>query len=121
MHKNFLGCPHCAAKGKRKSVRPATAHRSPLVSRSDAKTFHLFLEESYVRPNSSHTGSEVVALFRYDVDPAGVVGESTLLVLPIVFNGASGGVQEIEKAADDLAETLASGKSLPRQYILATV
>jgi hypothetical protein len=42
------------------------------------------------------------------------MGESTLLVLPITSSGAGGGISEIEKAADDLAETLASGKSLPR-------
>jgi len=44
MYKNFVVCPHCAAKGKEGSVRPATAHRSPLVSRSDAKAFHIFLD-----------------------------------------------------------------------------
>jgi hypothetical protein len=114
MYKNFTACPHCAAKGRKRLVQPATAHRSPLVSRSDAKTFHLFLEESYVRPNSSHTGSEVVALFRFDLDPAGAKGESSLLVLPITSSAAGGGISEIEKAADDLAGTLARGKSLPR-------
>ena len=97
-------------------MHPATAHRSSLVSRSDAKVFHIFLEESYVRQNSSRTGSEVVALFRYDLDSAGVKGESTLALLPVASE-ASAGVPELEKAADDLAEILASGKSLPRQYV----
>jgi len=117
MYKNFVVCPHCAAKGKERSVRPATAHRSPLVSRSDAKAFHIFLEESYVRPNSSHTGLEVVALFRYDLDPAGVKGESTLVLRSVGSDETSTGALELEEAADDLAEILASGKSLPRQYV----
>ena len=117
MYKNFIVCPHCAAKGKERSVQPATAHRSPLVSRSDAKAFHIFLEESYVRPNSCHTGLEVVALFRYDLESAGVRGESTLVLLPVASGEASAGVPELEKAADGLAEILASGKSLPRQYV----
>jgi len=117
MDKNFVICPHCAAQGKERSMRPATAHRSPLVSRSDAKSFHIFLEESYVRPNSSHTGLEVVALFRYDLDPAGVKGESTLVVRSVGSDEASAGGPELEKAADDLAEILASGESLPRQYV----
>jgi len=111
--KNFVICPHCTAKGKERSVQPATAHRSPLVSRSDGKTFHIFLEESYVRPDSRRAKVEVVALFRYDLDSAGVKGESTLVFLPA-------GVPELEKAADDLAEVLNLGKSLPRQHILAS-
>jgi len=121
MYKNFIHCPHCAAKGKERAVQPATAHRSPLISRSDGKTFHIFLEESYIRPKSGHNGSEVVALFRYDLDPAGVKSESTLLLLPISSGAASTGVPELEKAADELAETLALGKSLPRQYALRSM
>jgi hypothetical protein len=116
MYKNFVICPHCEAKGKKRSVQPATAHRSPLVSRSDAKTFHIFLEESYVRPNSSHAGSEVVGLFRYDLDSAGVKGESTFVLLTLASGEANTGVPELEKAADDLAEILALGRSLPRQF-----
>ena len=75
------------------------------------------MEESYVRPNSAHTGSEVVALFRYDLDPAGIKGESTLVLLPVGSDEVSAGVLELEKAADDLADILASGRSLPRQYV----
>ena len=118
MFKNFLICPHCAAKGKQRSVQPATAHRSPLVSRSDAKTFHIFLEESYVRPDSSHAGSEIVALFRYDLDSAGVKGESTLVLLPLHSGEASAGQPELERAADSLADILVRGQSLSRQYVL---
>ena len=117
MYKNFVVCPHCAAKGKERSMHPATAQRSPLVSRSDAKSFHIFLEESCVRPNPSRTGWEVVALFRYDLDPAGVKSESTLVLLAVGSDESSASVLELEKAADHLAEVLASGKSLPRQYV----
>jgi len=118
--KNFVICPHCTAKGKERSVQPATAHRSPLVSRSDGKTFDIFLEESYVRPDSRRAKVEVVALFRYDLDSAGVKGESTLVFLPVASGDTSAGVPELEKAADDLAEVLNLGKSLPRQHILAS-
>jgi hypothetical protein len=118
MLRNFPTCPHCAAKGKQKSARPATAHRSPLVSRSDGKTFHVYLEESFIRPDSTHSASEVVALFRYDLDSAGVNGESTLVVIPLASVELRSGLSELEKAADELAEILGSGKSLPRQYVL---
>lgn len=118
MFKNFLTCPHCAAKGKGKSVRPATAHRSPLISRSDAKTFHIYLEESFIRPSPTRGGSEVVALFRYDLDSAGVNGESTLVVIPLASGEAGAGLSELEGAADELAEILGSGRNLPRQHVL---
>lgn len=120
MFKDFVVCPHCVAKGKDKSARPATAHRSPLVSRSDAKTFHIYLEESFIRPNSTHSGSEVVALFRYDLDSAGVHGESTLVLIPSVSGEPHAGLSELETAADELAEILGSGRSLPRQYALGS-
>lgn len=120
MLKNFAVCPHCLAKGKEKSARPATAHRSPLVSRSDAETFHVYLEESFIRPTSTHRGSEVVALFRYDLDSAGVNGESTLVLIPLAAAEPWSGLSELERAADELAEILGSGKSLPREYVLGS-
>jgi hypothetical protein len=118
MLKDFAVCPHCLAKGKEKSARPATPHRSPLVSRSDGKTFHVYLEESFIRPNSTKSASEAVALFRYDLDSAGVNGESTLVVIPLASGEAGVGLSELEGVADELAEILGSGKSLPRQYVL---
>jgi hypothetical protein len=120
MLKNFAVCPHCILKGKEKSARPATADRSPLVSRSDAKTFHVYLEESFIRPNSTHSGSEVVALFRYDLDSAAVRGESTLVLIPLISSEPHAGLPELETAADELAEILGSGRSLPRQYALGS-
>jgi hypothetical protein len=116
--KNFAVCPHCLAKGKEKSARPASPHRSPLVSRSNGQTFHVYLEESFNRPNSTHSGSEVVALFRYDLDSAGVNGESTLVVIPLASVELPSGLSELEDVADKMAKILGSGKSLPRQYFL---
>jgi len=49
-----------------------------------------------------------------------VKGESTLVFLPVASGDTSAGVPELEKAADDLAEVLNLGKSLPRQHILAS-
>lgn len=120
MFKNFLTCPHCAAKGKEKSARPATAHRSPLISRSDAEAFHVYLEESFIRPSPTRGGSEVVALFRYDLDSAGVKGESTLVLIPLVSGESVAGLSELEEAADELAGILVFGRSRPRQYALGS-
>jgi hypothetical protein len=56
MEKNFSICPHCAAKGKQRLVRPATPHRNS------------------TRAAPGEDGFEIVALFRYDLDLAEVKG-----------------------------------------------
>src|SRR5205807_2713267 len=80
MKRNFTVCPHCAATGKQRLIRPATP-RTPLISRSDSRSFHLFLEESNVSRPSGATDQEVAALFRYDLEPAGEKSESTLVTI----------------------------------------
>ena len=63
MEKDFVVCPHCAAIGKHRELRPAT-RRTPLVTRSDGRSFHLFLEESILSRPSGATDPEIAALFR---------------------------------------------------------
>ena len=71
MEKNFTHCPHCAVRGRDRIIQPAT-RRTPHLSRSDGMTFHLFLEELNVRPRDGHDphSRELIALFRYDLEPA---------------------------------------------------
>lgn len=116
MEKNFTNCPHCFAKGKDRVIRPATPQRTPLVSRSDGSSFHLFAEESHVRHAGSASGFEVVALFRYDLDPISVRSESSLVQLPIPTNDLQSTTDVLEEAADRLAEILARGIPLKRMY-----
>src|SRR5207302_9437106 len=80
MKRNFTVCPHCAATGKQRLIRPATP-RTPLISRSDSRSFHLFLEESNVSRPSGAPDQEVAALFRYDLDSAGEKSDSILLTI----------------------------------------
>jgi hypothetical protein len=74
------------------------------------------LEESYVR--SAGSAFEVVALFRYDLDPAEVTGDSTLVLLQV--SAADDSLRALQQAADRLASELAAGASLRRQYILGS-
>jgi len=115
VEKNFSLCPHCFAKGRQRQIRPATPHRTPLVSRSDGSSFHLFVEDSYVRPAPQRAGFEVLALFRYDLDPAEVKAESTLVVIPTQEREHSS--ELLEQAADQLAGMLAGGADLVRVYV----
>jgi hypothetical protein len=93
MYKNFSNCPHCLAKGQHRVIRPATPHRTPLITRSDGTSFHLFVEESYIRRASSKL--EGVALFRYDLDPAGAKAESVLAQLLVSGDDTTEALEEL--------------------------
>jgi hypothetical protein len=108
MEKNFINCPHCALKGKVKLVQPST-RRTPLISRSDAKTYHLYLEE-YMQSRPENW-----ALFRYDLDPKAVRGESSGVFLAVAGNDE----EQLEETADLLALILAEGTVPGRQYRLS--
>jgi hypothetical protein len=120
MEKNFTNCPHCAFLGKLRLVHPAT-HRTPLVSRSDARTFHLYLEESGVHRRSSDRQSEpqIYALFRYDLNPCSIKAESTLIVIPDAGDDEVR-LARIEEAADLLAELLQHAEVPHRLYKLTS-
>ena len=92
-------------------IRPAAPHRTPLITRSDGISFHLFVEESYVTRVSSQL--QVVALFRYDLDPAAVRAESALAHIALGDEDVAG---VLEQAADTLAEVLARGVPLDHVY-----
>jgi len=111
MESNFIVCPHCAANGKHRELRPAT-RRTPQVSRSDGRSFHLFLEESIISRPSGATDPEISALFRYDLDPAGERSESTLVT--IGPGGATGelALTQLEQSADRLAAILEERRSV---------
>jgi hypothetical protein len=112
---NFTFCPHCAASGKQRQIRPATS-RTPLISRSDGRSFHLFLEELNVSRPSGATDQEVAALFRYDLDPAGEKSESTLVTIRPA--GATGErvLAQLDQSADQLAAVLEKGDRLQKTY-----
>jgi len=115
MESNFVFCPHCAAKGKQRELRAATK-RTPHVSRSDGRTFHLFLEESIVSRPRGATGEEVAALFRYDFESAGQKSESTLVTIRPAAATAELVLRQLEVCADRLGATLEKGAQLQKTY-----
>lgn len=119
MEKNFSVCPHCAAKGKRRWVQAATPQRTPLVSRSDGSSFHLYLEESYISAARGGSGFEISALYRYDLDSFGIKGESTLVSVRVPAAESNAVSTQYEEAADRLASLLAKGASLLRHYVFS--
>jgi hypothetical protein len=125
MEKNFSNCPHCVSLGKVKLIRPAV--HGPLVSRSDGRTFHLYLEESGLHRQSSHgcpsdvqSEPQIYALFRYDLDPCSVKSESTLVIIPNAGDDETRTLKRLEQAADLLAEFLERAKAPGRLYKLTS-
>lgn len=118
MERNFINCPHCAFLGKAKLIRPAI--HGPLVSRSDGRSFHLYLEESGLHRGSSEPKSEpqIYALFRYDLDPRSVKSESTLVIISHAGDDETRKLTKLEEAADLLAELLERAEVPRRLYKL---
>jgi hypothetical protein len=116
MESNFSFCPHCAAKGKPRELRPAT-RKTPHISRSDSETFHLFLEESFVSRASGSTEQHVAALFRYDLDPRGEKSQSTLVTIRPAGLTEHLVLSQLEQSADRLAALLGQAKRLQKTYI----
>ncbi|HMK28554.1 MAG TPA: hypothetical protein VK473_02645 [Terriglobales bacterium] len=113
--KDFTDCPHCVLKGKPRRLRPAT-HRTPHISRSDGRSFHVFLEESSISRPSGGQEQEVVALFRYDLDPAREKSESTLVTIHPAGATTETVLAQLEYSADRLAAILESGQRLQKSY-----
>jgi len=118
MERNFTECPHCALFRKQKIIRPAI--HGPLVSRSDARTFHLYLEESGLHSRSSDPAWEprMQALFRYDLDTCSIKSESTLVTIQISEEDQSHELAKLEEAADRLAELLSRAEVPSRLYTM---
>jgi hypothetical protein len=118
MEKNFTMCPHCELRGESRNVGPST-RRTPLVTRSDGRTFHLYLEEQHRFSVPEHSiDRSTAALFRYDLDGGKIRGESTLVLIPEDGTGVPPGSDPLEYAADCLASLLAAGRVLMRRYHL---
>ncbi len=111
--KNFAKCPHCASKGRIFEIK--TGSSTPLISRSDASSFHLFL--LFLRRPLSPNKNRTMAFFRYALDKKAITDRPTVVVVedepgsPWEHTLAS-----IEAVADELAAKLKTGESLAGFY-----
>ncbi|HEY7616079.1 MAG TPA: hypothetical protein VH744_04690, partial [Terriglobales bacterium] len=76
-----------------------------------------FLEESHVSAAQPGPGFQIMALFRYDLDPAEIKGESTLVLVQVASADHDRVRVRYEYAADRLASLLGEGKILDRQFV----
>lgn len=119
MMKDFATCPHCEAKGNLDSMMPLSLE-TEIVSRSDGKSFHLFL---LLRPQPRHApsggiiASEMVALFRYAHDSLELESEPVDVTLEGLMGTTREQVnQQVQEVADLLVGILQSSRKLERRY-----
>jgi hypothetical protein len=112
--KNFERCPHCASKGRVFTVvrgGPST----PLVSRSDGRSYHLYLLILQVREQGPL--KRIVAHFRYALDAKGITNAPSSVILADAITGPNERINEmVELVADELEAKLKKGQSLAAIY-----
>jgi hypothetical protein len=98
-------------------MTPATPHTTPLVSRSDGTSFHIFLEESLISRQRPGDNYQISALYRYDLDPLKITGDSTLVSVQEPNRGEAIVRSRYEEAVDALTAILIQGRRLRRHYL----
>lgn len=106
--KNFVRCPHCTSKGRVFEVQRAPS--TPLVSRSDGSSFHLFLLRLHTTMHDQK--KRVLAFFRYALDKNDITNGPTVVIL----EDARGSSEDhtlrlVEDVADELAAKLRNGET----------
>jgi hypothetical protein len=116
--KNFLVCPHCKTYGLQRRIVRAT-EQTPLVSRSDGRTYHLFLQYGPGRrpsKKSSTAREEYVTHFRYALESESIANDPVVVVLKVSGQTKVSLNNIIEEVADKLAHDLEEGKKLAPFY-----
>jgi hypothetical protein len=117
--KDFSICPHCLANGRPGRVARIAAE-TPLVSRSDGRTYHLFLQFG-PSPQPSTAGAIVpgqyLAHFRYALDSRSILNDPVTVLIRAPFEGKANLTPIVGKIADGLVPILEEGKSLAPFYV----
>ncbi len=112
MVSNFDSCPHCSAKGTA-GILVRLNENTPVVRRSDGKTFHLFLFDG---PAAMHGNSGGIvagrssATFFYASDTLDMPHGQVTVIIRTTDLDRDGVIGAVETAADLLSKILASGQ-----------
>jgi len=119
MFSNFDSCPHCSGKG-RTGVLPRLNESTPVVNRTDGKSFHLFLFDG---PSVMHGNSGGIvagrssATFFYASGALNMPHGQTAVIVRTTDLDRRGVVGAVETAADLLSKILASGRRPESAYL----
>jgi hypothetical protein len=114
MHKNFEKCPHCVAKGYAGTIM-RMLETTLLISRSDDKTFHLYL---FSGPASWHARSGGVVAGRaasnyiYASDKLKITHGAVTVIFRTTDLDLRGIEKAMRDAADQMAAILSQGKGI---------
>jgi hypothetical protein len=117
-HKNFSACPHCIAKGDSGMIG-RTTDLSPLISRSDGATYHLFLRDG---PNPRYgqggglIAGQMIATFCHTQDNCAVKNEPLRILLKSPGDSRDEVTKHLEDGANRLVFALESGTKLAGSY-----
>ena len=114
MHKDFEKCPHCIAKGDSGTIM-RLQEQTPLISRSDDKTFHIFLfsgPDSWYARSGGVVAGRAASEYLYASDKL----KLTHGAVTVIFRTTDLDLRGIEKAmrdaADQMAAILSQGKGI---------
>jgi hypothetical protein len=114
--KDFFVCSHCILNG-RPGFLPRVTRETPIISRSDGRSYHIYLQYGPTTQSLSAGGAAkrfvYLTHFRYALDVAKLMDEPVI----VGFNESqSPSSEEIGRVADKLEEILKQGKSPARFY-----
>ncbi len=117
-HKNFSACPHCVSKGDAGMI-VRTTDLSPLISRSDGTTYHLFLRDGPTRrygQSGELIAGQMIATFCYAQDSYAVKSEPLRILLKNPGHSRDEVIKHLEDVADRLAVALEGRNKLVGSY-----
>jgi hypothetical protein len=107
--RNFRICTHCVLN-RRPAFLPRVTSQTPLVSRSDGRTYHIFLQFG-PHPQPSAKGASIpgiyLAHFRFALDSLNIANDP---VSVLIVDPNQKLLETVETVADKLATVLAQGK-----------
>ena len=112
MHKEFDKCPHCTVAGK-SGIMMRLEAKTPLISRSDGKNYHLFLfsgPDLWYAKSGAPVAGRLVANYYYASDRLNVNHDETTVQPCSADLDHDGVVMAMRDAADLIAEILSAGK-----------
>jgi hypothetical protein len=118
MFRNFTACPHCAAKGLPGHLWKIE-ERTPSITLSDGKSFHLILlsgPDLVPAPSGGLRANRLVGQFSHLHDNFGAEPQRAAVLLTRPGENFQQVTAQLDKAALKLAELLKHGNPLSPEY-----
>jgi hypothetical protein len=115
MTKNFVRCPHC----KSTAVSLRLNEKTPIVNRTDEKTFHVALFSGPYRghwKNGDLINDRMLCSFVCTYSGSGAGVQNAMVAINHAKQDDAGSLAQIEEVADELAEVVKTGSKLSRTY-----